>query len=246
MSLPPAIPLVTHGDCPHCGQRLLGLAQAKCGHCGRSLVPEFESLDAVGARLREMAPGWTVSALLDWVRPRPAHLAWVHQNQQWPLLAHFVAEDLWAAWQRWEQTRRSRGVSLQVEEVQISSAQLVGLGEWQDWALVRLHGRRTCFEWSLHSSRALGGGTDPALFTELWRLQPTGAPLHAADLRCTACGGEVRFDQVHCGYCRAGVVRPLGPWVITQLQVLQEGPTNPAWGERSSEDWEWVLENLIC
>lgn len=142
MSLPPAIPLVTHGDCPHCGQRLLGLAQAKCGHCGRSLVPQFEALESVGARLREMAPGWTVPALLDWVRPRPAQLAWVHQNQQWPLLAHFVAEGLWGDWQQWEQTRRTRGVSLQVEDVQVATVHLVGLGEWHDWALIRLHGQR--------------------------------------------------------------------------------------------------------
>lgn len=246
MTVPPAIPLATHGECPLCGQRLLGLAQARCGHCGRSLVPQFEALDSVGDRLREMAPGWTVPALLAWVRPRPAQLAWVHQNQQWPLLEHFVAEELWTSWQRWEQTRRTRGLSLQVEDVQVTSVHLVGLGEWHDWALVRLHGRRASFEWSLHSSRVLEGSPDPGTFTELWRLQPTGAPAQAADLRCSACAGEVRFDQARCGYCGSGVVRTLGPWVLTSVQVLHEGPTVTAWGERSSEDWEWVMENLVC
>lgn len=246
MTLPPAIPLVTHGDCPHCGQPLLGLATAKCSHCGRSLVPHFETFPSVASRLAEMAPGWTVAMLLDWVRPRPAQLAWVHQNQQWPLLDHFVAEGLWEAWQRWEQTRRTRGVSLQLDEVHLDSVHLVGLGEWQGWAQVRIHGRRAAYEWSIHSSLALSGSTSPAPFTEVWWLQPTGTPIHAAEIRCPSCGGEVTFSQRACTYCGTGVVRPLGPWQVVRVQVLQEGLGETAWGERDIEGWQWVMENLIC
>lgn len=246
MTLPPAIPLVTHGACPHCGQDLLGLAQARCSHCGRSLVPHFEALQAVAERLAAMAPGWTVPALLDWVRPRPAQLAWVHRNQQWPLLDHFVAEDLWSAWQQWERARRSRGRSLQVDEVRVDSVHLVGLGEWADWVQVRLHGTRSSFEWSLHSHLAQGGSPGPAPFTELWWLQPTGAPAQAAELRCPSCGGEVAFAQVACGYCGTGTSRPLGPWRLARLQVVQAGGGETACGERGDEDWQWVLDNLVC
>ncbi|HJV22748.1 MAG TPA: hypothetical protein VJ570_08625 [Holophagaceae bacterium] len=246
MTLPPAIPLVTFGECPHCGQALLGLASAKCSHCGRSLVPEFESMPSVAERLAALAPGWTVSDLLAWVRPRPSQLAWVHQNQQWPLLEHFVAEELWSDWQQWERARRSRGVSLQLDEVQVASVHLVGLGEWQDWAQVRIHGRRASYEWSLHSSLALSGSTSAAPFTELWWLEATGAPKHAADLRCGSCGGDVTFNQPACPYCGAGVTRPLGPWRLTRVDVVQEGLAESAWGERSHEDWQWVMENLIC
>ncbi len=246
MTLPPAIPLVTHGDCPHCGQALLGLATARCSHCGRSLVPHFEALPSVAARLAEMAPGWTVPALLEWVRPRPAQLAWVHQNQQWPLLGHFVAEELWSSWQQWERGRRTRGVSLVLDEVQVDSVHLVGLGEWQGWAQLRLHGRRASYEWSLHSNLALSGNTTPAPFTELWWLESTGRPMHAADLRCSSCGGDVTFTQVACAYCGGGIQRPLGPWRLVRVEVVQQGLAESAWVEKGHEDWQWVMENLIC
>ena len=241
-----ALPLATQGSCPHCGQDLLGLATARCTHCGRSLVPHFEALEAVADRLQEMAPGWTVPELMAWIRPRPAQLAWIHRNQQWPLLAHFVAEPLWSAWQGWERGRRSRGRSLQVEAVSVDSVHLVGLGEWQPWALARIHGRRASFEWSLHSQAALAGATEPEPFTELWRLEPTGALPGTAELRCASCGGDVRFDQAACSYCGAGVVRAEGPWRVIQVQVLQEAQTPSAWGESSQEGWAWVMENLIC
>lgn len=246
MSLPPAIPLATHGTCPHCGQDLLGLALARCSHCGRSLVPHFEALPSVAARLAEMAPGWTVPALLDWARPRPAQLAWVHRNQQWPLLEGFVAEGLWSAWQQWERARRSRGLSLHLDEVRVDTVNLVGLGEWAPWVQVRIHGVRTSFEWSLHSQMVRAGATEPAPFTELWWLQPTGVPARAAELRCPSCGGEVAFQQLACGYCGTGVTRPLGPWQLVRVQVVQEAQPESAWGERGGEDWQWVLDNLIC
>lgn len=246
MSLPPAIPLVTHGACPHCGQDLLGLAQARCTHCGRSLVPAFEGFEPVGERLREMAPGWTVPDLLGWVRPRPGQLAWVHQNQQWPLLGHFVAEDLWSAWQQWERARRSRGLSLQVEGVEVDAVHLVGLGEWEPWAQVRIHGRRAVYEWDLTSQLAQAGATSPGPFTELWWLRPTGMPAHRAALRCSGCGGEVAFDHLVCGYCGRGVERRPGPWQVVKVQVLQEALGVSGWGDRAEAGWEWVLENLIC
>ena len=240
------IPLATHGPCPHCGQDLLGLATARCSHCGHSLVPHFEGLPAVAERLAAMAPGWTVADLRAWARPRPAQLAWVHRNQQWPYLKHFVAESLWSGWQGRERSRRRRGVSLQVEEVEVSSVNLVGLGEWEPWALLRIHGRRASYEWSLHSHLVLSGRPEPAPFTELWRLRATGAPPHMAQLRCSGCGGDLAFDHLACRYCGLGVRRPLGPWCLEQLTLLQETPAPSPWGEGADEDWQWVLERLIC
>lgn len=242
---PPAIPLVTNGDCPRCGQPLLSLARAACDHCGRGILPEFEALPAVASRLGEMAPAWTVEDLKRWVNARPAELAWIHQNQQWPMLAHFVDEELWSGWQGLERSRRSRGRSLQVDQVSVAAVHLVGVGEFEPWVKVRVHGTRACYDWSLHSSLALTAA-EPAPFTEVWTLWATGQPPSDADLHCPACGGENAFTDLHCRYCGVGVTRPQGPWILRALQVLAQASEDAPFSGGPREDWQWMMALFSC
>lgn len=243
---PPAIPLATQGDCPRCGQPLLSLAKATCDHCGRGLLPEFETFSAVASRLNEMAPEWTVAQLKAWAEARVSELAWIHQNQQWPMLSRFVQEDLWSRWQGLERSRRSRGRSLQMDQVTISDVHLVGLGEFEPWAWVRIHGARACYEWSLHSQLAMEGSVEPAPFTELWRLDATGLPPSAVTLRCKACGGDANFEDLHCRYCGIGIELPVGPWVLRELHVLAQAVEDSPFGHVSKADWQWAMTLFSC
>jgi hypothetical protein len=187
-----------------------------------------------------------VDQLKAWVKARPAELAWIHQNQQWPMLSHFVDEELWSGWQGLERSRRHRGRSLQIDQVSVAEVHLVGVGEFQPWVKVRVHGLRACYEWSLHSSLALGGATEPAPFTELWALQPTGQPPSEAELGCEACGGETRFTDLNCRYCGTGVTRPLGPWQLRSLQLLAQASAETPFAGGPSEDWQWAMQLFSC
>lgn len=99
---------------------------------------------------------------------------------------------------------------------------------------------------SLHSNLAVSGATEPAPFTELWTLSPTGQPPSQAGLRCPMCGGENAFTDLHCRFCGAGVARPAGPWRIRALQFVAQGAAETPFAGGPSEDWQWAMQRFIC
>lgn len=213
------IPLATHSDCPQCRRPLLSLATDACGFCGHDLEERFQQLPEVASRLTEIARSWTPDTFLEWMQPRPAQILWALSTGHWRNLGHWVAEDLWRCWARLFANLNGRWATRIVDDLQLESIRICGLGEFEPWVKVRILGQRIDFQSNPYTQEVVRGCPESLPFREIWTLVPTGEPIEKAHHQCTECGGGLDFVDTHCPYCTCPVIPVIGPWKLASVRA---------------------------
>jgi len=213
------ISLQTSSTCPHCGRPLLGLALDRCSFCGLGLEGCFQTLPEVAERLEQIGRGWTPEALVEWAQPRPGQLLWVLGTGHWKRLGYWAAEDLWRIWARLFANLKGRWRARAVEDLELDSVALCGIGEFDPWVKVRLKGCRADYRWDPGTDQVLQGSTDAAPFQEVWTFVPTGQPLEKTEHQCRACAGGLDFIDLKCAYCGCPVDPVPGPWKLVSVRA---------------------------
>ncbi len=217
---PGSIRLDDEGECPSCRRPLLGFGLGACSFCEAPYGAWLEFLPAATARLHAIAPGWTPARLRDWLRPRPAQLAWAYQRQAWAHLETWMDEDLRGGLARLEMSRRGRGLGTAYGAVEVAVVQLQALGDRDPWVALRVEGRRLAAPWGEPEE---DGAREPEPFLEWWSLRPTGGPERAGESACVACGAPIAFEDERCRACGAAPVREPGPWLVEGILVRGPG-----------------------
>jgi hypothetical protein len=218
-TLDTGIRLETSGDCPFCGRPLLGLAQDRCGFCGSSLEGRFPALPEVAARMAVIARGWTPEAFTEWVQPRPDQLLWALGTCHWKNLGYWVHEDLWRLWARLFANLKGRWKARTVEGLELESAEMCGIGEFQPWVRVRIKGRRVDLHSDPLTGQLLHGSPEPVPFREVWTFAPTGQPMEKTEHQCSVCGGGLDFTDLDCPYCGCPLAPTPGPWILVAVRA---------------------------
>lgn len=237
-----AILLETTGNCPHCNRPLLSLAVDRCSFCGLGLEDVFPALPAVASRLSAMAHGWTPEAFTEWARPRPEQLLWVLGTGNWKLLGYWAAEDLWRTWARLFASLKGRSRARAVEDLELDSLAICGIGEFEPWVKLRLEGTRADYRWDPATGATLHGQVEPTFFRELWTFVPTGVPIEKTEHQCTVCGGGLAFTDLDCTYCGCPVNPAPGPWKLVSVRAesrdgeIQRSPFEASAFESSAPD----------
>lgn len=213
------IRLETGGDCPHCGRPLLGLAEDRCGFCGGSLEACFPGLPEVAARLGTIARGWTPEAFTEWARPRPGQLLWALGTGHWKNLGYWVHEDLWRLWARLFANLKGRWKARTVEDLELESLAICGIGEFQPWIKVRATGTRVDMHSDPLTGQLLQGSVEPQPFRERWTFVPTGQPIEKTEHQCGVCGGGIDFTDLACPYCGCPMAPEPGPWLLVSIRA---------------------------
>ncbi|MFN8012079.1 MAG: hypothetical protein U0P81_11835 [Holophagaceae bacterium] len=210
------------GECPRCRRPLLGLGYGACTFCEAPFGAWLERLPAATSRLDAIAPGWTPERLRDWLKPRPAQLAWAYRTQAWAHLGTWMDEGLRGELARLEMSRRGRGLGTGFDAVEVAVVHLQALGERDDWVALRVEGRRVVSPWGEPEDE--DEPLEPLPFVEWWSLRPTGRPERAGESLCVACGAPIAFEDARCRGCGAAPVREPGPWLVEGILVRGRGP----------------------
>jgi len=253
------------GTCPDCGRPILTLTTGKCSYCGAMIRDRFADSPQIQARLGAMAPGWDLARLKAWVRQRPTLLARVMQEEAWPCLGGWVADNLWREWESRERLRKTNGQDLRMGGVVVQQVDLLALGDTTPWVAVRVGGRRSAFVVDEATGMVVSGNRGAKPFAEAWKLEATGCleTEPEATTKCHSCGASIPPEAFRCDYCRNWQMAPRTPWNLVALRDLMQEtsqdilrpeiqPESPFASLFHREDdfgdslFNGIMNNLIC